>query len=75
MRVNAQKTVVILASLACLTLFVLTGAAAMDAVLPLFTMIVGYAVGNGIGAATSPEGRPAPLIERNVSQPDTEPEE
>ena len=68
MRVNAQKTVIILASLMCLTAFVLTGAAELEAVLPLFTLIVGYAVGNGVGAVRSPEGRPSPLMERRDSE-------
>ena len=57
---NPSKAFIALVSLICLTVLIAVEAIASDAGLPVITAIVGYAIGNGIGAK---QGQPVqPII-------------
>ena len=47
---NPSKAFIALVSLICLTVLIAVEAITSDAGLPVITAIVGYAIGNGIGA-------------------------
>ncbi len=47
---NPSKALIALVALICVTVLIAVGAIDSDQGLPIITMIVGYAVGNGIAA-------------------------
>ena len=47
---NPSKALIALVALICITVLIAVGAINPDQGLPIITMIVGYAVGNGIAA-------------------------
>ena len=47
---NPSKALIALVALICITVLIAVGAIDPDQGLPIITMIVGYAVGNGIAA-------------------------
>lgn len=60
MQFNSYKAVLAFAGLAATTLLMITDSIVSEAGMPIITMIVGYAIGNGITAST---GKPAePII-------------
>lgn len=62
---NAPKWVIVMASLGCITLLMLTNTIDSDAGLGLLGLIVGYGVGNGIAAKS---GEPVePLVKSKES--------
>ena len=62
MSLNPSKALIALVALICLTVLLAVGAIETDQGLPIITMIVGYCVGNGMGALT---GKPVdPIIKK-----------
>jgi hypothetical protein len=59
---NPSKALIALVALICMTVLIAVGSIDSDQGLPIITMIVGYAVGNGIAAR---KGEPVePIIGR-----------
>lgn len=50
MNVNVQKSVIALTALICMTVLIALRSVPSELGLPIITMIVGYAIGNGIAA-------------------------
>jgi len=57
--VNPSKAFIALVALVCLTVLIAVESISSDAGLPVITAIVGYAIGNGIGAK---QGKPVEPI-------------
>lgn len=47
---NPPKALIALVALICITVLMAIGAISTEAGIPIFTMIVGYAIGNGIAS-------------------------
>jgi hypothetical protein len=63
---NPSKALIALVALICVTVLIAVGSIDSDQGLPIITMIVGYAVGNGIAAR---KGEPVePIIGRKADQ-------
>jgi hypothetical protein len=61
---NPSKALIALVALICVTVLIAVGSIDSDQGLPIITMIVGYAVGNGIAAR---KGEPVePIIGRKA---------
>lgn len=59
---NPPKALIALVALICITVLMAIGAISTEAGIPIFTMIVGYAIGNGIAARS---GHPVePIVGR-----------
>ena len=64
---NPSKALIALVALICVTVLIAVGSIDSDQGLPIITMIVGYAVGNGIAAR---KGDPVePIIGRKNGKP------
>ena len=64
---NPSKALIALVALICVTVLIAVGSIDSDPGLPIITMIVGYAVGNGIAAR---KGDPVePIIGRKHGNP------
>jgi hypothetical protein len=55
---NPSKALIALVGLICMTVLIAVGAIDQDQGLPIITMVIGYAVGNGIAALTNKEVQP-----------------
>ena len=53
MTFNPSKALIALVGLICMTVLIAVGAIEQDQGLPIITMVIGYAVGNGISALTN----------------------
>lgn len=58
MTFNPPKAFIALVGLICMTILIAVGSIDQDQGLPIITMIIGYAVGNGIAAFTNKEVQP-----------------
>ena len=58
MSLNPSKALIALVGLVCMTVLILVGAIQQDQGLPIITMIIGYAVGNGIQALSNKQVEP-----------------
>lgn len=56
--VNPTKALILLVGLICLTVLMLAGRVDMDSGIPILTLVIGYAVGNGVGAKTGQDSSP-----------------
>ena len=63
MQLNYLKASIALCALVCITVLLVTHSIASDTGMPIITMIVGYAIGNGIAARQGGDGY-QPLIGR-----------
>ena len=55
---NPTKALILLVGLICLTMLMLAGRVDMDSGVPILTLVIGYAVGNGVGARQGQESQP-----------------
>ena len=58
MTFNPSKALIALVGLVCMTVLIAVGAIEQDQGLPIITMIIGYAVGNGIQALSNKQVEP-----------------
>jgi phosphotransferase system glucose/maltose/N-acetylglucosamine-specific IIC component len=58
MSLNPSKAAIALVGLICMTVLIAIGAIEQDQGLPIITMIIGYAVGNGIQALSNKQVEP-----------------
>ena len=58
MTFNPSKALIALVALICMTVLIAVGAIEQDQGLPIITMIIGYAVGNGIQALSNKQVEP-----------------
>ena len=58
MTFNPSKAAIALVGLICMTVLIAIGAIDQDQGLPIITMIIGYAVGNGIQALSNKQVEP-----------------
>ena len=58
MTFNPSKALIALVGLICMTVLIAVGAIDQDQGLPIITMVIGYAVGNGISALTNKQVEP-----------------
>jgi hypothetical protein len=58
MTFNPSKALIALVGLICMTVLIAVGAIDQDQGLPIITMIIGYAVGNGIQALSNKQVEP-----------------
>ena len=58
MTFNPSKALIALVALICMTVLIAVGAIEQDQGLPIITMIIGYAVGNGIQALSNKSVEP-----------------
>jgi phosphotransferase system glucose/maltose/N-acetylglucosamine-specific IIC component len=58
MTFNPSKAAIALVGLICMTVLIAIGAIEQDQGLPIITMIIGYAVGNGIQALSNKQVEP-----------------
>jgi hypothetical protein len=58
MTFNPSKALIALVGLICMTVLIAVGAIEQDQGLPIITMIIGYAVGNGIQALSNKQVEP-----------------
>jgi hypothetical protein len=58
MSLNPSKAAIALVGLICMTVLIAIGAIDQDQGLPIITMIIGYAVGNGIQALSNKQVEP-----------------
>ena len=58
MTFNPSKALIALVGLVCMTVLIAVGAIDQDQGLPIITMIIGYAVGNGIQALSNKQVEP-----------------
>lgn len=58
MTFNPSKALIALVGLICTTVLISVGSIDQDQGLPIITMVIGYAVGNGIAALTNKEVQP-----------------
>ena len=58
--INPPKALILLVGLLCLTALMLAGKIDMDNGVPILTLVIGYAVGNGIAAKNG--GNAGPII-------------
>ena len=58
MTFNPSKALIALVGLICMTVLISVGSIDQDQGLPIITMVIGYAVGNGIAALTNKEVQP-----------------
>ena len=58
MSLNPSKALIALVGLVCMTVLIAVGAIEQDQGLPIITMIIGYAVGNGIQALSNKQVEP-----------------
>jgi hypothetical protein len=58
MTFNPSKAAIALVGLICMTVLIAIGAIDQDQGLPIITMVIGYAVGNGISALTNKQVEP-----------------
>jgi hypothetical protein len=58
MSLNPSKALIALVGLVCMTVLISVGSIDQDQGLPIITMIIGYAVGNGIQALSNKQVEP-----------------
>ena len=56
--INPSKALILLVGLICITVLMMAGKLDMDNGVPILTLVIGYAVGNGIAARSGTNAGP-----------------